>query len=60
VQDAQIVDTMRYNSDTYYRAAADSALRAVRNPQCNPLDLPPQKYELWKTIVVTFDPRKML
>jgi hypothetical protein len=60
VQDAQVVDTMRYNTDTYFRAAADSALRAVRNPRCNPLDLPPQKYEQWKVIVVTFDPRKML
>jgi hypothetical protein len=60
VQDAQVVDTARYASDSYFRAAADSALRAVRNPRCNPLDLPPQKYELWKVIVVTFDPRKML
>jgi hypothetical protein len=60
VRDAQIVDTLRYNGDTYYRAAADSALRAVRNPRCSPLELPPAKYDLWKEMTVSFDPRSML
>jgi hypothetical protein len=60
VQNATVVDQARYNSDPYFRAAADSAVRAVYNPSCSPLDLPPEKYELWKDIVVTFDPRKML
>jgi len=60
IRDAQIVDIMRYNADSYFRAAADGALRAVRNPQCNPLHLPEGKYSQWKTITVTFDPREML
>lgn len=60
VRDARIVDTLRYNTDSFYRAAADSALRAVRNPECNPLDLPPQKYDLWREMTVSFDPREML
>lgn len=60
VRDAQVVDQFRYSSDTYFRAAADSALRAVRNPHCNPLELPPDKYDQWKIMTVTFDPREML
>lgn len=58
IQNAKIVDQLRYMNDSYFRAAADSALRAVW--RCNPLDLPPNKYELWKEITVTFDPREML
>lgn len=60
VRDARIMDQMRYNSDSYFRAAADSALRAVNSPRCNPLDLPPDKYDLWKEITVRFDPSKVL
>lgn len=60
IRDAKIVNQLRYMSDGYFRAAADSALRAVRNPSCNPLDLPPNKYDLWKEITVVFDPREML
>lgn len=59
VRQAQILDKQRYRSDSFYRAAADSALRAVRHPQCSPLRLPPDKYEQWKTIVVRFDPSEM-
>jgi len=60
IRDAQIVNQLRYMGDGYFRAAADSALRAVRNPHCNPLDLPPNKYELWREMTVVFDPREML
>jgi hypothetical protein len=60
VQSARVVDFMRYNTDNYFRAAADSALRAVRHQRCTPLDLPPDKYEQWKDMTVTFDPREML
>jgi outer membrane biosynthesis protein TonB len=60
VQQASVVDTARYNSDDIFRAAADSALRAIRDPQCSPLRLPPDKYEQWKQITVRFDPRDIL
>ncbi|MCM2344457.1 MAG: energy transducer TonB [Alphaproteobacteria bacterium] len=60
VRDAQVLDQMRYSTDTYFRAAADSALRALRHPYCTPLDLPPEKYDLWKTMVFRFDPSSML
>ncbi len=42
------------------QAAADSALRAVRNPRCSPLKLPLDRYEAWKTITIRFDPQHIL
>lgn len=60
VQDASVLDQARYNRDSAFQAAADSALRALRNPRCSPLKLPPEKYNEWKTIVINFDPREML
>lgn len=60
VQDASVLDMGRYNRDSAFRAAADSALRALRNPRCSPLKLPPEKYDEWKTIVINFDPSQML
>ncbi|MDB2682688.1 energy transducer TonB [Alphaproteobacteria bacterium] len=60
VKRATILNEARYNRDTAYRAAAESALRALRNPRCSPLELPPEKYEEWKTTVIIFDPSEML
>lgn len=60
ISEVHILDKARYNSDSFYQAAAESALRALFNPQCTPLDLPEEKYELWKEINVRFDPRNML
>jgi hypothetical protein len=49
----------RYSRDTFFRAAADSAIRAVH--QCSPLkDLPPDKYSTWHEMELTFDPKEML
>lgn len=60
VYQASILDKSRYNSDSYFRAAADSALRALRNPTCSPLELPPEKFDQWKSLIIRFDPRDML
>lgn len=60
VSNAEIVDKGRYASDSFFRAAADAAKRAVLNPQCSPLMLPPDKYDQWKRIDFTFDPRDAL
>ena len=46
--------------DRFYRAAAESAMRAVQNDKCSPLKLPPDKYDRWKEITLTFDPSKMV
>jgi len=39
------------------RSAAESAVRAVR--RCAPYTLPAEKYDTWREIIVTFDPREM-
>jgi outer membrane biosynthesis protein TonB len=45
-------------SSTYFQVAAESALRAV--VRCAPYTfLPASKYDLWKDVEVTFDPRDM-
>lgn len=59
LREARIVDMGRYQSDSFFRAAADSAMRAVRNPNCSPFELPSDKYDVWKTTTVTFDPSQM-
>lgn len=59
LRQASIVDQRRYNQDDFFRAAADSAMRAVRHPNCTPLALPPDKYKQWQSIVVTFNPKEM-
>jgi hypothetical protein len=48
------------NSDPFFLAAAESAMRALRNPQCQPLKLPPEKYDLWQSFTITFDPKDLL
>jgi hypothetical protein len=60
VRQAKVVDSMRMNSDGYYRAAAESALRALSHPDCVPLKLPLKKYKLWKSFTFNFDPKNML
>ena len=52
-------DKGRYSSDSFFRAAADSAMRAVN--RCSPLkNLPAGKHSTWGNMVLTFDPSKML
>jgi colicin import membrane protein len=41
----------------YFQVAAESALRAIR--RCQPYRLPIAKYDVWKDVEVTFDPRDM-
>ena len=60
VQSAEVVDKSRMATDSFYRAAGEAAIRAVNNPRCSPLQVPEGKYEQWKTIDFTFDPRDML
>jgi hypothetical protein len=59
VASARIVDQGRYGSDALYRAAADSAMRALRAPGCTPLALPEGKYDQWKSMTINFDPKTM-
>jgi colicin import membrane protein len=43
--------------DGAFQIAAESAMRAIR--RCQPYKLPIAKYEVWKDVEVTFDPRDM-
>ena len=60
VRTARVVDGTRMNSDPFFRAAAESALRALSHPDCIPLKLPVGKYEVWKSFTFNFDPKNML
>ncbi len=60
VRDVKIIDKARYNNDTHFRAAAEAARRALLNPNCSTLNLPPEKYDRWKKFRYIFDPSNML
>lgn len=60
VRQATIVDQARLAGDPFFRAAAESARRAFFNPLCRPLHLPPEKYAIWKDLVVDFSPKDIL
>jgi hypothetical protein len=60
LRQATVIDQLRYSTDSFFRAAADSALRAVRDPNCTPFRLPAGKYNEWKVINATFDPSQIL
>ena len=56
----QIQDQGRMGRDPFFRAVAESALRALRDPACVPIKLPYEHYDMWKEIVFIFDPREAL
>lgn len=60
VRDVTIVDAARYGQDSNYRVVADAARRAVLDPRCNRLPLPPDDYADWKTLDLTFSPVDVL
>jgi len=41
----------------YFVAISESAVRAVQ--QCEPFNLPPARYDIWRDMVVNFQPRDM-
>ena len=53
-----VVVNRRLLGDPFFRAAAESVLRAIR--RCQPFSMPAEKYASWRNIELTFDPRKML
>ena len=54
----QSPQVMNYGSSPIFRAAADSAVRAVW--ECQPYQLSPAKYGQWRDMVLNFDPREMV
>ncbi len=59
VREARIADSGRMFSDPFFRAMAESALRAVKNPRCSPFKLPGDRYEVWKDLTLVFNPKEM-
>ena len=53
-----VVVNRRMLGDPFFRAAAESVLRAIR--RCQPFAMPSEKYASWRNIELTFDPRTML
>jgi hypothetical protein len=60
VQRAELKKGSGDMSDPFYRTAAESALRAVLNPRCQPFKLPAKKFDRWKTMTLSFNPRDIL
>jgi hypothetical protein len=56
---ALVTDQGRMRDDPFYRAAAESAVRAVLNPRCHPFTLPREKFTRWKTMTLVFNPKEM-
>ena len=56
----QILDHERMNrpGQKFYKVLAESALRAVR--MCQPLKVPPTGYDIWKDLLLIFNPEEML
>ena len=59
VKKAEIVDTSRMGTDPDFKIAAENAHRAVLDPECNPLPLPKDKYDEWKELELSFNPKDM-
>jgi hypothetical protein len=58
VKNARSSNAARYADDAFFRAATDSAIKALR--QCAPYELSPDKYESWREMELTFAPNDML
>jgi outer membrane biosynthesis protein TonB len=61
VKRVEVEDQWRVANDPAFRALAESAKRAVLDPYCSPLNIPMEKYDVWKNqyIVVPFDPSRV-
>ena len=61
VRDVQILDAMRMATDSAFRSAAESARRALLNPQCHQFPaeaLPAERFDGgWNVITMNFDPK---
>ena len=53
-----LVVNRQHLADPYFRSAAEAVLRAING--CQPYEMPPAKYRLWKDMQLTFDPLQML
>lgn len=59
VQQTKIVEESRMSKDPFFQTAAESARRALLDPNCSPLILPKDKYHEWREFRITFNPKEM-
>ena len=63
-EDGEVVNTKLLTdsklNNSFFRAASESAMRAVNHPECKKLQVPKKKYETWKEIILDFDPSQSL
>jgi len=63
-EDGEVVNTKLLTDsklkNPFFRAASESAMRAVNHPECKKLQVPKKKYETWKEIILDFDPSQSL
>ena len=57
---AKIGDSSLKVKHPAYQVLAESAVRALNDPDCMPLKLPLEEYQDWKDIAFNFDPRAAL
>jgi hypothetical protein len=57
VRAVKITDTGRMATDAFFRSAAENARRAILS--CQPFDLPPKRYEVWRDLRFRFNPKEM-
>lgn len=61
VLQSDVVNGARMLTDGFYRAAAESARRAVsRESRCTPFKLPRDDFEAWRDLIIVFDPREVI
>ena len=51
----RIFDTNISKNNPFYGPITESAMRTLLNPECSPLKLPLDKYDLWKNLIIIFD-----
>lgn len=60
VNRAEVVKDIFAQNSPYYKIAADRALSAVLDKNCQPFPLSKKKFNLWKEFIFIFDPKEML
>jgi hypothetical protein len=54
---SEMPSVMNGSDDPVFRSISDNAIKATQ--ACEPFKLPSEKYEMWKDIVLNFDPREV-
>jgi hypothetical protein len=59
VKSTLVVDQARLQADERFRTLAETAVRALRDPACQPFKMPMDKFPVWQRLVFVFNPKDM-